>query len=74
MVTYHNISLNKKGEWVGCPVTVERCVSDVVLVDNALNESMLDPKLHTKNMCTNSDNHSTGNHIDEDQELKKETI
>ena len=43
VVTYQNVSINKKGNWVGNPVTVERCVSDVVLVDNALNDSMLSP-------------------------------
>ena len=43
VVTYQNVSINKKGNWVGNPVTVERCVSNVVLVDNALNESMLSP-------------------------------
>ena len=32
---------------------------------------MLDPKLHTKNMRTNSDNQSTGNHIYEAQELQR---
>ena len=71
VVTYHNIGLNKKDEWIGNPVTVERCVCDVVLVDNDLNESMLDPKLHTKNMRANSDNQSTGNHIDEAQEVQR---
>ena len=56
VVTYQNVSLNKKGEWVGNPVTVERCVSDVILVDNALNESMLNPKLKTQNNEDSSDN------------------
>ena len=43
VVTYQNVSINKKGNWIGNPITVERCVTDVVLVDNALNESMLSP-------------------------------
>ena len=42
-VTYHNISVNRKGEWVGTPVEVERCVKDVILVDTALNDSTLSP-------------------------------
>ena len=37
VVTYQNVSIDKKGNWIGTPITVERCVSDVVLVDNALN-------------------------------------
>ena len=36
-------------------MTVERCVSDVVLVDNALDESMLNPKLQIQNMQMSSD-------------------
>ena len=55
VVTYQNVSLDKKGEWVGNLVTVERCVSDVILVDNALNESMLSPKSKMQNNKENSD-------------------
>ena len=65
IVTYQNVSLNKKGEWVGNPVTVERCVSDVILVDNALNESMLSPKSKMQNNKENSDDQET---IEERQE------
>ena len=56
VVTHQNVSLNKKGEWVGNPITVERCVSDVILVDNALSESMLSPKLKAQNNEDSSDN------------------
>ena len=31
-------------------MTVERCVSDVILVDNALNKLMLNPKLKIQNI------------------------
>ena len=31
-------------------MTVERCVSDVILVDNALNESILNPELKIQNI------------------------
>ena len=40
--------MNKDGEWVGTPVQVDRCINDLILVDNALNESMLNPKLLEK--------------------------
>ena len=40
VVTYHNVGINKKGDWIGTPVTVERSVNDLVLVDDALNESL----------------------------------
>ena len=42
-------------------MAVERCVSDVVLVDNALNESMLNPKLQIQNIQMSSDNQTKGN-------------
>ena len=47
-LTYHNVRLNKDGEWIGTPIQVDRCVHDLILVDNALNESMLNPKLLKK--------------------------
>ena len=47
-LTYHNVKMNKDGEWIGTPIQVERCVNDLILVDNALNESMLNPKLLRK--------------------------
>ena len=39
------MSLNKKGEWIGTLVTVERSVNDLILVDDALSESMLNPNI-----------------------------
>ena len=47
-LTYNNVRLNKDGEWIGTPIQVDRCVNDLILVDNALNESMLNPKLLKK--------------------------
>ena len=47
-VTYHNISINKKGEWMGTPTRVEKCVKDLVLVDAALNDSIQSPKVTEK--------------------------
>ena len=44
-LTYNNVRVNKDGEWVGTPVRVERSVNDLVIVDNALNDSMLNPKI-----------------------------
>ena len=56
VVIYQNVNLNKKGEWIGNPVTVERCVSDLILVDDALNDSMLNPKIKIQNIEVSSDN------------------
>ena len=44
-LTYHNVKQNKDGEWIGKPVKVDRSINDLVLVDNALNESMLNPSI-----------------------------
>ena len=40
-LTYHNVKKNKDGEWIGKPVKVERSINNLILVDNALNEAML---------------------------------
>ena len=40
ILTYHNVSKNKNGKWIGTPMTVERSVKD-----DALDVSMLSPKL-----------------------------
>ena len=44
-LTYHNVSKNKSGKWIGTPVRVERSVNDLILVDDALSESMLNPNI-----------------------------
>ena len=43
-LTYNNVRVNKDGEWIGTPIQVERSVNDLVLVDNALNDSMLNSR------------------------------
>ena len=42
-LTYHNVKQNKDGDWIGKPIRVDRSINDLVLVDDALNESMLNP-------------------------------
>ena len=49
-LTYNNVKINKDGEWVGTPVRVERSVNDLVIVDNALNDSMLSPQIKKKSI------------------------
>ena len=55
--------MNKNGDWIGTPVTVDRSVNDLVLVDNALSDSMLGPRVtkkkdesHEREKVTNDDN------------------
>ena len=44
-LTYHNVSKNRDGKWIGTPVRVDRSVNDLIIVDDALNESMLNPSI-----------------------------
>ena len=44
-LTYNNVRINKDGEWIGTPIRVERSINDLVIVDNALNDSMLNPRM-----------------------------
>ena len=71
---YNNVRMNKNGDWIGTPVTVDRSVNDLVLVDNALNDSMLGPKamitkkneLHQKEKASNDDGINENNTADDD--------
>ena len=36
-LTYHNVSKNRNGKWIGTPITIQRSVKDLILVDDALN-------------------------------------
>ena len=76
-LTYNNIRMNKNGDWVGTPVTVDRSVNDLVLVDNALSDSMLGSRmttkkdeLHEKEKVTNDDEISENNIANDDKVLE----
>ena len=69
--------MNKNGDWVGTPVTVDRSVNDLVLVDNALNDSMLGSRLatkkeelHEKEKVANDDEISENNITNDDKALE----
>merc|ERR1712163_37077 len=38
---YNNIRKNKEGMWIGTPVIVERSINDVIPIDKAMNESVM---------------------------------
>ena len=62
ILTYHNISKNKNGKWVGTPITVERSVKDLILVDDSLSESMLSPRVvENKNLIEEIQNNEVDN-------------
>ena len=46
-VTYQNVRRNKDGQWIGIATKVERCVKDVICVDEALNDATLHPIMET---------------------------
>ena len=66
--------MNKNGDWIGTPVTVDRSINDLVLVDNALSDSMLGPKamitkkneLHEKEKTSDDDEINKNNITDDD--------
>ena len=68
-LTYNNIRMNKNGDWIGTPVTVDRSVNDLVLVDNALNDSMLGSRLAAK-----KDESCEKKKIANDDEISKDNI
>ena len=62
----------KRGDRIGTPVTVERSVNDLVLVDDALDESMLKPELQNNELKENDDQDS-GNEdvtLNENQDMQ----
>ena len=73
ILTYHNVSKNKKGNWIGTPVTVERSVNDLILVDDALNESMLNPKIQEIEVKDYSDETRT-DEVEEDEKQSTELV
>ena len=59
-LTYNNVRKNKDGKWIGTRMTVDRSVNDIIPVDTALNDSML-------NCSKQSDNMITGNEEDDNE-------
>ena len=47
-LAYNNIKKKKDGSWIGIPKIVERSINDVIPIDNAVNESMLNPSILEK--------------------------
>ena len=72
-LTYNNVRVNKDGEWIGTPIRVERSINDLVIVDNALNDSMLSPKIGKENQENKKDKkENLSNHGDKEDATKKQ--
>ena len=68
-LTFYNVSKNRNGRWIGTPITVERSVKDLILVDDALNESMLNPKVK-EHEIENDINETKNDEVEEDEKQK----
>ena len=69
-LTYHNVSKNKDGKWIGTPVRVDRSVNDLIIVDDALSDSMLNPNIQKDEVrnCNEDCNEETENNTKEVEE------
>ena len=67
-LTYNNIKQKKDSTWIGTPITVERSINDIIPVDKALNESMLNPGIlanKVNNYSSKSDEVASNDENDE---------
>merc|ERR1712240_680438 len=60
---YNNIRKNKEGMWIGTPVIVERSINDVIPIDKAMNESVMN--LSKTELDDTDGVHDDGNIINE---------
>ena len=72
ILTYHNVSKNRNSKWIGTPITVERSVKDLILVDDALNESMLSPKVEEDKI--EIEDETQNDEVKEDERQIAETV
>ena len=62
---YNNIRKNKEGIWVGTPVIVERSINDVIPIDKAMNESVMNLSASKIELDDTDGVHDDGNIINE---------
>ena len=68
---YNNIKKNKDGKWIGIPKIVERSINDVIPVDKAINESMLNPNILGKEISDEKSEEKETTDIIEKDELNQ---
>merc|ERR1712198_608415 len=66
---YNNIKKNKEGIWIGTPVIVERSINDVIPIDKAMNESVMNLSV-SKTELDDTD----GVHGDEENIIHEENV
>merc|ERR1711872_27543 len=62
---YNNIRKNKEGIWIGTPVIVERSINDVIPIDRAMNESVMNLSVSKTELDDTDGVHDDGNIINE---------
>ena len=71
-LTYNNVRKNKDGKWIGTRITVDRSVNDIIPVDTALNDSMLNCSKQSDNMTTGDEEDDTEGNAKDNEELKND--
>ena len=69
-LAYNNIKKKKDGSWIGIPKIVERSINDVIPIDNAVNESMLNPSILEKAVTDDISDNEEGVLVTENDEAK----
>ena len=71
-LTYNNVRKNKDGKWIGTRMTVDRSVNDIIPVDTALNDSLLNCSKQSDNMTTGDEEDDTEGNAKDNEELKND--
>ena len=70
---YNNIKKNKEGNWIGTPKIVERSINDVILIDKAINESLLNLGLNETEVEAKEGVHGDDENIIHEEIVNSET-
>ena len=71
-LTYNNVRKNKDGKWIGTRMTVDRSVNDIIPVDTALNDSMLNCSKQSDNTATTNEEDDTEGNEEDNEELESD--
>ena len=71
-LTYSNVRQNKDGNWIGTRMTVDRSINDIIPVDDALNESMLNCSKQIDNTDTGNDENNTEENETDNNDIRGE--
>ncbi len=70
---YNNIKKNKEGIWIGTPKIVERSINDVIPIDKAINESLLNLGLNETEVEAKEGVHGDDENIIHEENVNSET-